>query len=1024
MVEGIIEKSLRNKATVVLVFFLGAILSVWAMRNTPLDALPDLTPPQVIISVEFLGQSPSVIENQVIYELTSALLSVAKSSTVRAFTAFENALVYVIFEEGTDLYWARNRVNEVLSGLSSTLPPQANVRLGPDATGIGWGFEYALVSKTKSLQELRSLQDYLYRYALLGVKGVSEAASVGGFVKTYELTLRQSDLIKYDLSLQELREALEQNNRDTGGRVILENGFEQMVQAKGYIASVEELLAIPLLTRNAIPLTLGDVAEATLVPAYRNGLAELNGQGEVVGGIVVVRHKENAYEVIQAVKERLRALHVEDVEVVTVYDRSALIEASIDTLKRVLLEESVVVFVVVALFLLHVPSSLVVLIVLPLTIGLTFLAMKLFGIESNIMSLGGIAIAIGAMIDACVVMLENVHKKLGGRTNVPAKERLELIAASSKQVGRPIFFALLIVVVSFLPIFSLEGQEGALFRPLAFTKTFAMLIGAVVAITLVPVLMAFFVRGKLRAEEANPLSRFFIALYGPLLKFFMRFWYVGLLGFVALILLGYFTYTKQRWEFMPPLNEHTFMYMPVTSSGISVETARAYAQQSNAILASFPEVQSAFAKVGRAATATDPAPLSMIETIIELKPQSQWREGVTFASLQEEMNAKLQLPGLVNSWTYPIRGRIDMLITGIRTPVGIKVYGDDDHALEKTAAAIATTLAAHQGTRSVFADTANSGYYLDITLLPEALALYGMHKEEVLEVIDVGIGGMRITTFLEGIERYGITLRLEEEYRKDLEAIAALPIKTPFGFQPLETFATLSYTLSPGELKSEMGKKVTYVYITLEEGVSSKTYKEEASLLLAEQVQMPSGFYIEWTGESEYLESALERLGLIIPLALLLTFVLIYMGLGSLSQALLVFLTLPFAVVGGLLYVDYLHFNLSVATVAGFLALLGIAVETAIVMIIYLNEAVAKLTVRTKETLRQAVFEGAVLRVRPKLMTVLSTLLGLLPIMWIDGAGSEVMQRIAAPMIGGLVSSAILTLFIIPVVYYKLQKEA
>ncbi|MBE0496586.1 MAG: efflux RND transporter permease subunit [Campylobacterales bacterium] len=1021
MVERIIEGSLRNKAMVLLTLLLGVMLSVWAMKHTALDALPDLTPPQVIVSVEFPGQSPKVIEDQVVYELTSALLSVAKSSTVRAFTSFENALVYVIFDDATDLYWARDRVSEVIASVSKTIPQGASIRLGPDATGIGWVFEYALTSKTKSLQELRALQDYLYRYALLGVEGVSEVASVGGFVKTYEITLRQDDLVRYDLGIGQIKTAIAQNNRDVGGGVILENGFEHMLQAKGYAKSAEDLQAIPLRSQRGVPLTLGDIADVNLVPSYRSGLAELNGEGEVVGGIVVVRYKENAYKVIQAVKERLESLHVNDVELITTYDRSDLILNAITNLQNVLLEESVVVFAVVMLFLLHVRSALVVLIILPLTIALTFLLMKLFGIESNIMSLGGIAIAIGAMVDACVVMIENVHKKLGGKKDVSEAQRVATIIASSKQVGRPIFFALLIIVVSFLPIFSLGGQEGALFRPLAYTKTFAMLIGAILAITLVPVLMVYFIKGTIQAEEKNPLNRFFIAAYGVLLNLSMRFWFVSIAVFVGLLIFGYYTFTKQRWEFMPPLHEQALMYMPVTSSGISIETAKAYAQQSNAIIKSFPEVESAFAKVGRAATATDPAPLSMIETIIQFKPKSQWREGVTYASLQEEMNAKLQLPGLVNSWTFPIRGRIDMLITGIRTPVGIKLYGDEDKALEESAQAIASILATHHDTRSVFADKTNSGYYLDIALNPEPLAQYGMDKEAVLEIIAAAAGGERISTFFEGIERYAITLRLGQEHRSDLEALKSLAIKTPYGFQPLETFATLSHTLSPGMMKTEMGKKVTYVYITLNEGTSSKTYKEEAVALLA-NVPLPTGFYMEWAGESEYLEGAMERLGFIIPLALLLTFVLIFLGLRSLKQAVLVFLTLPFAVVGGFIYMDYLNFNLSIASIAGFLALLGIAVETAIVMIIYLNEAVASLVVRTKETLRQAVFEGAVLRVRPKLMTVLSTLLGLLPIMWAQGAGSEVMQRIAAPMIGGLVSSAVLTLFIIPVLYYKFQK--
>lgn len=1022
MIESIIEKSVNNKALVFLSVLIATFLSVWAIKNTPLDALPDLTPPQVIVNVKYMGQSPKIIEDQVVYELTNALLSVAKTKTVRAFTSYENAIVYIIFEDGTDLYWARDRVNEVIQNVSKNAPQNATIKLGPDATGIGWAFEYALVSKTKSLDELRSLQDYLYRYALLGVEGVSEVASVGGFVKNYEITLSQDALYKYDLNIDELMNALSKNNTDLGGRVVLENGFEQIIQAKGFATSLEELSSITIKTVNGIPLKLSDIAEARLVPSYRSGLAELNGEGEVVGGVVVVRHKENAYKVIQLVKEKLKSLHVNDVEVVTTYDRSDLITKAIDNLKRALVEESIVVLVVVMLFLLHFRSALVVIVTLPLTIALSFLGMKIFGLESNIMSLGGIAIAIGAMVDACIVMIENVHKKLSHGEVKSEEERKAIIIASSKQVGRPIFFALLLIVVSFLPIFALSGQEGALFKPLAYTKTFAMMIGAVLSIVLVPLLMIYCVKGKIIPEEKNPINRFFVWMYTPLLKWNLRFWYLSVIAFVGILAFGYHTYTKQRWEFMPPLNEQTFMYMPVTPYGISIEMAKEYAQKSNEIIKSFPEVQSTFAKAGRAESATDPAPLSMIETIIQLHPKEQWRQGMSYEKLLDEMNEALQLRGLTNSWTYPIRGRIDMLITGIRTPLGIKLYGDNDQALEENANKIAQVLSNYEGTKSVFADKANSGYYLNITLKPESIASYGMSKEEILNFVDSAIGGSKVSTFYQGIERYAISLRLEEQSRNDLSAIAELPIKTPYGFVRLEHFAALSYDVGASELKSEMGKKVNYVYITLQEGFSSKTYKEEATKLLKESVELPTGFYIDWAGESEYLESAMERLQFILPLTLLITFVLIYLGLGSFKSALLVFLTLPFAAVGGFLYVDYLNFNLSIAVVAGFLALIGIAAETAIVMIIYLDEALLNVKERTKKAIQEAIFEGAVMRVRPKLMTVLSTLIGLLPIMWLEGVGSEVMQRIAAPMIGGLVSSAILTLLVIPVLYYKMQK--
>lgn len=1022
MINAIIDASVKNKYIVLLILAITAVMSYWAIKNTPLDALPDLTPPQVIVNVKYMGQSPKIIEDQIIYELSNSLLSVAKAKTVRAFTSFENAIVYIIFEDSTDMYWARDRVSEVITSVSKNIPKNATIKLGPDATGIGWVFEYALKSKTKSLEELRSIQDYLYRYALLGVSGVSEVASVGGHVKNYEITLRNDALVKYDLSVDEVASAISKNNSDLGGRVILENGFEQIIQAKGFAKTLEEIASIGIKTTNSIPLTLKDIADVRIVPSYRSGFAELNGEGEVVGGVVVVRHKENAYQVIQNVKEKLKTLHVNDVEVVTTYDRSDLITKAIDNLKRALLEESIVVLAVVMLFLLHLRSALVVIIVLPLTIALTFLCMKLFGLESNIMSLGGIAIAIGAMVDACIVMIENVHKKLLHEENLTPQRRVEIIIASSKQVGRPIFFALILIVVSFLPIFALSGQEGALFKPLAFTKTFAMLIGAVLSITLVPILMIFFIKGKIISEEKNPINRFFILLYQPILKFCIRFRYLAIAIFLAQIGFGYYIFAQQKWEFMPPLNEQTFMYMPVTPFGISVDMAKEYTQKTNQIIKSFPEVESVFGKAGRAESATDPAPLSMIETIIQFKPKEQWREGVSYESLMEEMEEKLQVTGLVNSWTYPIRGRIDMLMTGIRTPVGIKLYGDNDKELEEYANKIAQMLQNHPGTKTVFADKANSGYFLNINLNAQEMATYGLAKEEVLNFIDMAIGGGKVGTFFKGIERYPISLRLEESDRKDINALAELPIKTMYGFQPLKNFATLNYDVGASELKSEMGKKVNFIYITLKEGYSSKTYKEEGNKLLSD-LQLPIGFYIDWAGESEYLESAMERLTYIMPLTLMMTFVLIYLGLGSMRNAFIIFLTLPFAAVGGILYVNYLGFHLSIAVVVGFLALIGIAVETAIVMIIYLEEALLHVKVRTRENIKAAIFEGAVMRVRPKLMTVFAILGGLLPIMYLSGVGSEVMQRIAAPMIGGVVSSAILTLLIIPVIYYMVQKK-
>jgi len=1022
MIDAIINASVRNKFLVILGIVIASLVSIWAIKNTPLDALPDLTPPQVIVNVKYPGQSPKIIEDQVIYELSNSLLSVAKAKTVRAFSSYENAIVYIIFNDDTDMYWARDRVSEIIASVSKNVPQGASIKLGPDATGIGWVFEYALKSKNRSLEELRSIQDYLYRYALLGVDGVSEVASVGGYVKNYEITLHKDALVKYNLSVAQVVKALSSNNRDLGGRVLLENGYENIIQAKGFVSSLEEIGAIAIQTTNGIPLTLKDIGDVRIVPSYRNGLAELNGEGEVVGGVVVVRYKENAYKVIQAVKEKLASLHVNDVEVVTTYDRSDLITKAIGNLEHTLLEESIVVLAVVMLFLLHFRSALIVIIVLPLTIALTFLCMKLFGLESNIMSLGGIAIAIGAMVDACIVMIENVHKKLLHEEHLTPQKRNEIIIASSKQVGRPIFFALILIVVSFLPIFALSGQEGALFKPLAFTKTFAMLIGAVLSITLVPILMLFFIKGGIVSEHKNPLNRFFIWLYQPLLSVFIRFRYVALALFALIMVYGGYVFTHQKWEFMPPLNEQTFMYMPVTPYGISIDLAKAYTQKTNEVIKSFPEVETVFGKAGRADSATDPAPLSMIETIIQFKPKEQWRAGVTYENLLNEMEDKLQVMGLVNSWTYPIRGRIDMLLTGIRTPVGIKLYGDNNKDLELYAKKIEQVLQGFGATKSVFADKSNAGYFLNINLDQTKLAEYGLSKDEVLQFIDSAMGGAKVSTYFDGIERYPMSLRLEQEDRKDLSVISELPMKTAYGFQPLKNFVKLSYDVSPSVLKSEMGKKVTFIYITLKEGYSSRTYKKEASELL-KSVQLPTGFYFTWAGESEYLESAMERLSYIVPITLVITFVLIFLGLGNARNAFIVFLTLPFAAVGGVLYINYLNFNLSIAVVVGFLALIGVAVETAIVMIIYLEEAIEHVKIKSRENVKHAIFEGAVMRVRPKLMTVFAILGGLLPIMYLNGVGSEVMQRIAAPMIGGVVSSAVLTLLIIPVIYYMVQKK-
>lgn len=1023
MVENVISYSIKNKFLVLFTIIILTIASIWAVKNTSLDALPDLSPPQVIVQVKWSGQSPTTIEEQISYPLISNLMSLPNIDTVRAMSSFQNALIYIIFKDGTDLYDSRNRILEQLSQLQGSFPIGASVAIGPDATGVGWAYEYALKSDTKSLEELRTLQDYYYKYALLGVDGVSEIASIGGFIKNYEITLDQDKLVQYNLSIADVKKAIVSNNDEKGGRIILENGFEHMIQAKGYLKSIVDIENITIKSMNSIPLRIKDIASVNITSTNRRGMVDLNGEGEVVGGIVVVRYGENPYAVIKAVKEKIKSIAMLDVEVVEVYDRSSLIDKAIDTLKGTLLEESIIVMIITGLFLLHFRSALIIIITLPITVLLTFLFMKFFGMGSNIMSLGGIAIAIGAMVDASIVMVENAHKHLQGKPNLSNEERTEIIIKSAKQVGRPIFFALLLVVVSFLPIFALTGQEGRLFTPLAFTKSFAMISGAILSITVVPILMVFFIRGKIVSEDKNILNKFFIKLYSPLLKLSLRFRYVVVFMFFATIIIAYPVYKKQNWEFMPMMNEHTFMYMPVTPYGLGIDLSKEITQKTNQIIKSFPEVQNVFGKAGRADTATDPAPLAMIETIINFKPQEKWREGMTYKKLMHEMDQKLQLAGLINSWTYPIRGRIDMLLTGIRTPLGIKLYGNNHQKLESVASQIEKKLKTFDKTLSISTDKINSGYYLNIEIDEIMLARYGINKNNILSTISLGVAGAKVSTFLNKLERYPISLRFETAQREDILSLNALQIKTKLGFFPLETFAKLSYEEGPSVIKSEKALNVNFIYITPKTDISAKQYKDEAKILL-EDLELPNGFYYEWAGQSEYLESAMQRLLYIIPLTFVIIFILIYFALRNLTYTVIIFFTLPFALTGGVFYLDFLDFNFSIAVIVGFLALLGVAAETSIVMLVYLHEAMSELMnkcIKVEKThIFHAIYKGAVLRLRPKLMTLFAILGGLIPIMYIDGVGSEVMQRIAAPMIGGMISSAFLTLIVIPSIFFIL----
>ena len=1021
MVESIISYSIKNRFLVLITVFILSFASIWAVKNTSLDALPDLSAPQVILEVQWDGQSPKTIEEQISYPLISNLMSLANISTVRAMSSFSNGMIYIIFKDKTDIYEARSRILEQLSSLQGTFPEGSSVKMGPDATGVGWAYEYALKSKTKSLDELRTLQDYYYKYALLGVDGVSEIASIGGYIKNYEITLNQDKLVQYDLSIEDIKKALISNNDEKGGRIILENGFEHMIQAKAYLKNISDIQNITIKADNAIPLKIKDIADVNITSTNRRGMADLNGEGETVGGIVIVRFGENPYSVIKAVKQKLETLKIEDVEVVETYDRTSLIDKAIDTLKNTLIEESIIVMIISGLFLLHFRSALIIIITLPITVLITFLMMKIFGIGSNIMSLGGIAIAIGAMVDATIAMVENAHKYLQGKENISNNERIEIIIKSAKQVGRPIFFALILVVVSFLPIFALSGQEGRLFTPLAFTKSFAMISGAILSITIVPILMVFLIRGKIVAENKNFLNRFFIMLYSPILKLALKFRYLVILIFFGTLVLAYPVYKKQNWEFMPMMNEEVFMYMPVTPYGIGIDLAKELSNKTNIILKSFPEVQTVFAKAGRANSATDPAPLAMIETIITFKPKDQWRDGMSYKKLMEEMNKKLEIAGLINSWTYPIRGRIDMLLTGIRTPIGIKLYGNNHQELEKIAGQIEQKLKNYDKTLSVSIDKINSGYYLNIDINDEMISRFGITKDDVIQTISLGVAGNQISTLLHNLERYPISLRYETSQREDLISLENLQIKTKLGFQPLKMFAKLEYEEGPSIIKSEKALNVNFIYITPKDEVSSKQYKDEAEILLKD-LKLPSGFYYEWAGQSEYLESAMQRLIYIIPLTFVIIFALIFLALRNFTYTMIIFFTLPFALTGGIFYLEFLNFNMSIAVIVGFLALLGVAAETSIVMIVYLHEAIIELKEKAikieKIDVFNAIYKGAVLRLRPKLMTLFAILGGLIPIMYINSVGSEVMQRIAAPMIGGMLSSAFLTLIIIPSIFY------
>jgi len=1003
------------------------LAGIYAALHVPLDAIPDLSDVQVIVYTEYPGQAPQVVEDQVTYPLTTAMLSVPKSRVVRGFSYFGVSFVYVIFEDGTDLYWARSRVLEYISSAARRLPAGIAPSLGPDATAVGWVYQYVVRGTQKSLAELRTIQDWYVRYGLAKAEGVAEVASVGGFVKQYSVVIDPRRLQALGIPLARIRKALRNSNMDVGGRTVELAETEFAVRGRGYIKNLSDLEQIVVKSERGVPVLLKDVARIELAPDERRGITELNGEGEVVSGIVLQRFGENALSVIRNVKDRLFEIAPSlpnGVSIEPVYDRSDLIYRAIGTLKRALMEESAIVALVCIVFLLHVRSALVAIIILPVGVLIAFLCMQLLGISSNIMSLGGIAIAIGAMVDAAIVMIENAHKHL---ERAPTeKPRSEVLIEAAIEVGPALFFSLLIITVSFLPIFALEAQEGRLFKPLAYTKTFAMAAAALLSVTLVPMLMILFVRGQIMPEHKNPLNRFLIWMYRPVIATVLRFKATVILVAVAILAASIWPAMHTGTEFMPTLNEGTLFYMPTTLPGLSVTKAAELVQTQNKIIKSFPEVASVWGKAGRASSATDPAPTEMFETVINLKPETEWRTGITLEKLIAEMDKALQFPGISNAWTMPIKARIDMLSTGIRTPVGIKVLGTDLAEIEKLARQIEAVIRPVPGTTSAYAERVIGGYYLNIDPDRAQLARYGLLVADLQNTIAMALGAEPITTTVEGRERYTVNIRYPRDYRSDPHLIATevlIPIADG-GTVPLGQVAKVTLAQGPANIRTENSQLAAYIFVDLRER-DLGGYVADAQKAVATQVKFPPGYYVTWSGQFEYFERAKTRLEMVVPVTLLIILLLLYLNFQTVAETLIVLLSVPFSLVGGLWLTWWLGFNFSVAVAVGFIALAGVAAETGVVMLIYLDNALNKLRSRheaegrpfTRDDLRAAIMSGAAERVRPKMMTVCAIMAGLLPIMWSHGTGAEVMQRIAVPMIGGMISSTLLTLVVIPVVY-------
>ncbi len=1038
VLERIIEASARNMFLVVVLAVFGVIAGIWALKRTPLDAIPDLSDVQVIVYTDWDGRSPDLVEDQITYPISTKFIAAPKVKFVRGESMFGKSFVYVIFEDGTDIYWARSRVIEYLNSVRGTLPEGVNPVIGPDATGVGWVYEYALVDKSgkHNLAELRSLQDWHLRYALESVKGVAEVAPVGGFVKEYQVDLDPNKLLAYGIPMGEVVNKIRMSNGDVGGRIFEVASTEYYVRGRGYIKSIEDIEDIPLKTEKGTPVFVKNVGTVHLGPDLRRGVAELNGEGEVVGGIVVMRYGENALKVIDGIKKKLAEIKSslpDGVEIVPTYDRSQLIKRSIDTLREKLIEESIVVALVCLVFLWHVRSALVAIITLPIAILLSFLPMLALHLTSNIMSLGGIAIAIGAMVDSAIIMVENAHKYLEhfreekGREPTNA-ERAEVIIAAAKSVGRPLFFALLVITVSFIPVFSLVAQEGRLFRPLAFTKTFSMFFAALLGVTLVPVLMLLWIRGRITPEKRNPVNRFLIWAYRPFVNFVLRFRWLALIVALLVMAVTVFPFKKLGKEFMPPLNEGDILYMPTAVPGISIEEAAKILQIQDRMLRKFPEVENVFGKAGQSETATDPAPLSMIETVVKLKPPEQWRPGMTWEKLIAEMNASVKTPGMANIFWMPIQTRTEMLTTGFRSILGIKVFGPDLGAIQDVGVQIEKALGDFPNTRSAFAERTTGGYFLDFTPNRKAAARYGLTTGDVNDIVETAIGGKTIATTVEGRERYPINVRYARDFREDLDALkrVLVPIPAAGGEPPaqipISTVADIAYKTGPPLIRNENGQLVGFVFVDIT-GEDIQGYVDAASKRIEKAVKFPPGCYIQWAGQFEYLKSAEQRLKMVVPFTLLIIFMLLYLNTRSVVKTLIVLLAVPFSLVGAFWFLYLLGYNMSVAVWVGLIALAGLDAETGVVMLLYLDQAWERFRadgrMRSMDDLRAAIMDGAVNRVRPKVMTICAILFGLLPIMWspTTQSGADVMKRIAAPMIGGIVTSGILELLLYPVIY-------